>query len=50
MARGIEIRGHAETSEAPTPVIRIHAERIVSWGLVSNVIGDVDARTVEPQP
>ena len=32
-ARGIEIRGRGEAIALPTPLIRIHAERIVSWGL-----------------
>jgi pyridoxamine 5'-phosphate oxidase family protein len=31
--RGVEIRGRAETIALPTPLIRIHPERIVSWGL-----------------
>jgi pyridoxamine 5'-phosphate oxidase family protein len=31
--RGIEIRGQAEAIPLPTPLIRIHPERIVSWGL-----------------
>src|SRR4051794_18627670 len=31
--RGIEIRGRAEALALPTPLIRLHAERIVSWGL-----------------
>ncbi len=31
--RGIEIRGRAEAIAMPTPLIRIHPERIVSWGL-----------------
>jgi len=31
--RGIEIRGRAEAIEAPRPLIRIHPERIVSWGI-----------------
>jgi pyridoxamine 5'-phosphate oxidase family protein len=31
--RGIEIRGRGEAIELPTPMIRIHPERIVSWGL-----------------
>ena len=31
--RGIEIRGRAEAIEDPEPRIRIHPERIVSWGL-----------------
>jgi pyridoxamine 5'-phosphate oxidase family protein len=31
--RGIEIRGRGEAIAFPTPLIRIHPERIVSWGL-----------------
>jgi pyridoxamine 5'-phosphate oxidase family protein len=31
--RGIEVRGHGEAIARPTPLIRIHPERIVSWGL-----------------
>jgi pyridoxamine 5'-phosphate oxidase family protein len=31
--RGIEIRGRGEAIALPTPMIRIHPERIVSWGL-----------------
>jgi pyridoxamine 5'-phosphate oxidase family protein len=31
--RGIEIRGGGEAIALPTPMIRIHPERIVSWGL-----------------
>lgn len=31
--RGIEVRGHAEAITEPTPAIRIHPDRIVSWGL-----------------
>jgi pyridoxamine 5'-phosphate oxidase family protein len=33
--RGIEIRGRGEAIALPTPLIRIHPERIVSWGLES---------------
>lgn len=47
--RGIEIRGRAESIQDPTPLIRVHPERIISWGLTSDEIGDVDAHTVEPQ-
>jgi len=32
-ARGIEVRGRGEAIALPTPLIRIHPERIVSWGL-----------------
>lgn len=31
--RGIEVRGHAEAIEDPEPLIRIHPERVISWGL-----------------
>jgi pyridoxamine 5'-phosphate oxidase family protein len=31
--RGIEVRGRGEVIALPTPLIRIHPERIVSWGL-----------------
>jgi pyridoxamine 5'-phosphate oxidase family protein len=31
--RGIEVRGRAEAIALPTALIRIHPERIVSWGL-----------------
>ena len=31
--RGIEIRGSADAIARPTPLIQIHPERIVSWGL-----------------
>jgi pyridoxamine 5'-phosphate oxidase family protein len=44
--RGIEIRGGAEAIALPTPLIRIHPERIVSWGLETGR----SARTVvEPE-
>ena len=31
--RGIEVRGRAEAVEGPRPLIRIHPERIVAWGI-----------------
>ncbi|MFL5821852.1 MAG: PPOX class F420-dependent oxidoreductase [Solirubrobacteraceae bacterium] len=31
--RAVEVRGRAEAITLPTPLIRIHAERIISWGL-----------------
>lgn len=31
--RGIEVRGRAEALDGPPPLIRIHPERIVSWGI-----------------
>ena len=42
--RGIEIRGRGEAITLPTPLIRIHPERIVSWGLDAAR----SARTVAP--
>ena len=42
--RGIEIRGRGEAITLPTPLIRIHPERIVSWGLEPAR----SARTVAP--
>jgi pyridoxamine 5'-phosphate oxidase family protein len=44
--RGIEVRGRAETADG---VIRLHPERIISWGLDSNVLGRYNARTVAPE-
>jgi pyridoxamine 5'-phosphate oxidase family protein len=40
--RGIEVRGRAEAVDGPSPMIRIHPERIVPWGLEP----DGKARTV----
>ena len=40
--RAIEVRGRAEAIAMPTPLIRIHPERIISWGLD----GARSARTV----
>ncbi len=37
--RGIEIRGRAEVIAAPRAMIRIHPERIVSWGIEDEEIG-----------
>jgi pyridoxamine 5'-phosphate oxidase family protein len=31
--RAVEIRGHAEAIQDPTPLIRIYPDRVVSWGL-----------------
>jgi len=31
--RAIEVRGHAEAITEPQAVIRIHPERIISWGI-----------------
>ncbi len=32
--RGIEIRGEAQAEGGPSPLIRIHPDRVVAWGLV----------------
>jgi pyridoxamine 5'-phosphate oxidase family protein len=44
--RGIEVRGRAEGIEGERPLIRIHPERIVSWGLESEVLGERHSRAV----
>jgi pyridoxamine 5'-phosphate oxidase family protein len=44
--RGIEVRGRAEAMAMPTPLIRVHPERIVSWGLERGR----SARTVSRAP
>jgi pyridoxamine 5'-phosphate oxidase family protein len=31
--RGVEVRGRGEAIALPTPLIRVHPERVVSWGL-----------------
>jgi pyridoxamine 5'-phosphate oxidase family protein len=44
--RGIEVRGRGEAIALPTPLIRVHPERIVSWGLVRGTSArDVDQRS-----
>jgi pyridoxamine 5'-phosphate oxidase family protein len=40
--RAIEVRGHAQAITAPRGLIRIHPERIVSWGIE----GQRNARSV----
>ena len=44
--RGIEVRGRAEILDGDRPMIRIHPERIVSWGIESEELGDRHARSV----
>ncbi len=46
--RGIEVRGRAEAIDGPEPVIRIHPERIVAWGL-DDTGWMRNARDVEPR-
>jgi pyridoxamine 5'-phosphate oxidase family protein len=43
--RGIEVRGRAEALEG---MIRIHPERIISWGIESEEMGRRHGRTVGP--
>ena len=43
--RGVEVRGRAEALDDP-PRIRIHPERVVSWGIESDTRGVRHARTV----
>ena len=31
--RGVEVRGRAEIVDVPGPMIRIHPDRVVAWGL-----------------
>jgi len=31
--RGIEVRGRADALDDPNPMIRIHPDRVISWGL-----------------
>jgi pyridoxamine 5'-phosphate oxidase family protein len=45
--RAVEVRGRAEAIAMPTPMIRIHPERIVSWGLDS---ARRSGRTVTTRP
>lgn len=47
--RGIEIRGRAEVVERPEPAIRIHPQRIISWGLEGSGRGS-NARDVLSVP
>jgi pyridoxamine 5'-phosphate oxidase family protein len=48
--RAIEIRGRAEAIALPTPLIRIHPERIVSWGLEQGRTARTVARESDPHP
>jgi pyridoxamine 5'-phosphate oxidase family protein len=45
--RGIEIRGRAEAIDGDRPLIRIHPERIVSWGIENDALGELHARSVD---
>jgi pyridoxamine 5'-phosphate oxidase family protein len=47
--RGVEVRGRAEVVSSPRPLIRIHPERIMSWGLDAreSVARSVESRAPE---
>lgn len=45
--RGIEVRGRADVLYRPQPLIRIYPERVVSWGIETEVLGKRSARTVQ---
>jgi pyridoxamine 5'-phosphate oxidase family protein len=44
--RGIEVRGRAEAVGGARAVIRLHPERIISWGIASDAVGERYARSV----
>lgn len=44
--RGVEVRGAAQAIDGPSPVIRLHPRRIVSWGLEGTQLGARHARDV----
>jgi pyridoxamine 5'-phosphate oxidase family protein len=44
--RAVEVRGSAEAITNPEPLIRIHPERIVSWGTDPDHPSERNARTV----
>jgi pyridoxamine 5'-phosphate oxidase family protein len=44
--RGVEVRGRAEAVSQPQAVIRIHPERVVTWGIQSDTLGERHTRRV----
>ena len=42
--RGVEARGRAEAIEGDAPVIRVHPDRVVTWGIESSDVGARSAR------
>jgi pyridoxamine 5'-phosphate oxidase family protein len=48
--RGIEVRGQAEIVETPRSLIRIHPERVISWGLESEDFTRRHARSASSGP
>lgn len=48
--RGVEIRGRAEALTGPDPLIRIHPERVIGWGLDGDEMGRQNGRDVAVLP
>lgn len=48
--RGVEVRGPAEAVHEPSPAIRIHPARIVSWGVDEATRRSHTARNVQREP
>lgn len=44
--RGIEVRARAEALRDPSPLLRLHPTRVVSWGLENEEIGRRHGRNV----
>ena len=44
--RGVEVRGRAEVVRQPRPLIRIHPERVISWGLEDRAMGKRSSRSI----
>ncbi len=45
--RGVEIRGRAEARRHPRPLIVIHPDRVIGWGLDTHDMGARNARDVK---
>lgn len=43
--RAVEVRGRAEAIADPVALVRIHPDRIVSWGIESDRIGERSSRS-----
>lgn len=42
--RAVEVRGRAKAIDRPQPLIRIHPDRVRSWGMVNETTGERRAR------
>jgi pyridoxamine 5'-phosphate oxidase family protein len=47
--RGVEVRGRAEAIDGERPLIRIHPERIVSWGVEGDELNSRPVRSTTSQ-